>query len=66
MILPNLFPKEGDWENSDDKNLFLSKDKMFMQQRHLVLVLFFFAFYGISNDLRYRGAVTVLRALHCR
>jgi hypothetical protein len=32
MILPNPFPKEGDWGNSDDKNLLLSKDKIFMQQ----------------------------------
>ena len=26
-------PKEGDWKNSDDKNLLFSKDKMFIQQR---------------------------------
>ena len=33
MILPNPFLKEGYWENSGKKNLLLSKDKMFMQQR---------------------------------
>ena len=27
MILPNPFPKEGDWEDSDDKNLLFPKIK---------------------------------------
>jgi hypothetical protein len=35
MDLPNIFPKEDDWKNSDDENPLLSKNKMFIQQRYM-------------------------------